>query len=918
MSRRHVTACMNKDRAETDTEVTVMTDDAITIPPHLYLEIVENAPEAIIVVSNGKLMFANPAAKAMAGLPPSAVATDYGVLDFVHPDSREMVTKLIDVLYRRRGSAEMVEVTLAPVNGVQRTVELMTRPMTYEGSAASVVFVRDLTARKQAERALRSSEARYRQVVDSMNEALVVFDAEGRVQFANRQFCTLFECIPGDVIAKRATNIFNAETAVFVERRLQQRRQGLDERYEAELTTKAGKTISAQVSAAPLIHDGKFSGSVALITDITGHKQATIALEHSEHRYRELLNNLPHYVFSVDNEDRYITVNRAVCELFGAAESEIIGKAAVEVGLPPEVAAPWLEQNARTRATGKAVTCEDAAVIHGRLHQFRAITTPLRDAAGNIVGVTGVSIDTTEQKATEHTVNSLLHAVEQLDEVMFTTDRNGAITYVNPAFERVYGYSRDEVVGKTPRIIKGGELPASHYAQLWKELLAGRSFRSEYRNRGKDGSLVDVVASASPIVDEAGTLSGFIAVQRDITAQKHAAEERQLLDERLGRVAQLEALGTLAGGLAHDFNNILSIILTHATLLERTVGDPVRVRSTVATLKQAVQRGAALSRQILTFARKTEIRTESVNLASLIMEAGSMISETFPRTIQLTLDLDPDVPALSGDSGQLHQALLNLCVNARDAMPNGGNLTIAAALVPSESIMDPLADDGMDYICITVADTGIGMDEATRRRVFEPFFTTKDVGKGTGLGLAVVYGVVNNHGGLIDVESELGRGTKFRLYFPIVLKTTAVVQDESSLQILGGTETLLVIDDEPAIRSALDLQLTEVGYQVVTAANGPEGIDVCKRVGSGLGAVVMDLGMPKMSAVDLLKALRNVAPSVPVIAMTGYVDSEVHASVATDGVKRILQKPFEIHELLRCLNEVLPSPRLSPPLASRV
>jgi two-component system cell cycle sensor histidine kinase/response regulator CckA len=874
--------------------------------PHLYLELVENAPEAIIVVSNGKLVFANAVAKALVGLPASTTVADHHVLEFVHQDSRDRVTKLIEVLHNRGGSASMVEVTLAPVDGIQREVELMSHPMTHEGSAASVVFVRDVTDRKKTERALRSSEARYRLVVDSMNEALVVYDADKRVQFVNRQFCTLFERTADEVIGGVPFDTLSPETAAFVDSRLEMRRKGVDERYEAELTTRSGKTISAQISAAPLVDEGNFSGSVALITDITGHKEATVALERSEHRYRELLNNLPHYVFSLDRDDRYVTVNRAVCEFFGLTESEIIGRTAVEIGIPTEMTRQWAEQNAQTRATGKAATSEGAVMIRGRLHQFRAITTPFRDAHGTIVGVTGVSIDTTEQKAAENTVNSLLRAVEQLDEVMFTTDRDGAITYVNPAFEKVYGYSREEVVGKTPRIIKGGELPADHYTQLWSDLLAGRSVRSEYRNRRKDGSLVDVVASASPVVDDAGSLTGFIAVQQDITAQKRAAEERQRLDERLGRVVKLEALGTLAGGLAHDFNNILSIILSHASLLEKSVGDPARVTSTVATLKQAVQRGAALSRQILTFARKTEFRTEQINLANLVMEAGSMISETFPRTIQVTLDLDPDVPPFSGDSGQLHQALLNLCVNARDAMPNGGDLTIAVQLVPTESIKDPLADAKSDYVCITVTDTGVGMDDVTRRRVFEPFFTTKGVGKGTGLGLAVVYGVVNNHGGLIDVESQLGRGTKFRLYFPIVLRATSITRDEPSVKISGGIETLLVIDDEPAIRAALEMQLSEVGYQVLTAANGPEGIEICKRAGKTLGAVIMDLGMPKMSAVDLLKALHDLAPEVPVIAMTGYVDSEVHASVASDGVKRILQKPFEIDALLRCLSEVLP------------
>jgi two-component system, cell cycle sensor histidine kinase and response regulator CckA len=283
-----------------------------------------------------------------------------------------------------------------------------------------------------------------------------------------------------------------------------------------------------------------------------------------------------------------------------------------------------------------------------------------------------------------------------------------------------------------------------------------------------------------------------------------------------------------------------------------------------------------------------------------------MISETFPRTVQITLDLDPAIPLISVDAGQLHQALLNLCVNARDAMPGGGRLTIGARLVSQESIHSLFPEaESRDYVCITIADTGTGMDGMTRRRIFEPFFTTKEKGKGTGLGLAVVYGVINSHGGLIDVDSEIGRGTKFRLYFPIVSAPSESVPAENPMETPGGTETLLIVEDEPAILMALDMQLSSVGYRVFTAANGLEAIEVCKRVGQSLDGVIMDLGMPKMSAVDLMKALRDLAPHTPVIAMTGYVDAESHANVVAAGVKRIIQKPFDFVELQRCLRDVI-------------
>ena len=672
-----------------------------------------------------------------------------------------------------------------------------------------------------------------------------------------------------------------------------------------ENITKDGRTIVCRWSNTPLINaKGEGIAVLSMAEDITGAQRAELALRHSEERHRDLINSLPHYVFSVDNDNRYLTVNTAACLAFGRPEREIIGRTAVELGMAPELAREWTDHNARTRATGKTLTLNTSIVVGGtEVRHTKCITSPLRDDGGTVTGVTGIALDVTEEKTAKATMQRFLRAVEQLDEVIFTTDRQGAITYVNPAFEKVYGYRRDEVIGKTPRLLKSGELPPEHYERWWSELLAGRSVRMEYRNRRKDGSLVDVIASANAVVDERGCVCGFIAVQQDISAQKRAAEERQRLDEQLASVGKMEALGTLAGGIAHDFNNILAIIVTHASLLERKL-DPSRVARAIATIKQAVHRGSTLSRQILTFARRAEIKAEPLNVTTLLLELGSMISETMPRTIKFTLEADPDLPLMVADAAQIHQALLNLCVNACDAMPNGGELRIESACMPT-TVMKLLFDEAQDadYIRIVVADNGEGMDEATQRRIFEPFFTTKPKGKGTGLGLALVYGVVKSHHGLIDVETQPGRGTEFRLYFP-VQRAVAQSAPAHNTDAPGGRERLLVIEDEAAILEGLRTQLRDHGYKVQVASDGPAAIDACRRAAPP-DAILMDLGMPKMIAADVVKALREVAPAAPVVAMTGYVDPAMHDSVVAAGVQRIVQKPFAIDDLLRAVRDVL-------------
>ena len=677
-----------------------------------------------------------------------------------------------------------------------------------------------------------------------------------------------------------------------------------------ENVTKDGRTIVCRWSNTPLLDDNHtVNGVLCMAEDITEAEHAEKARQRSEQRLREVMNSLPHYIFSVDNEDRYLAMNSAACELFGRSEKEIVGRTAEELGIRVALAREWTDHNAKTRAAGAPQPFDTTFVVGDSVRSVHCITSPLRDDGGNVIGVTGIGIDTTEQQATKATTQRLLRAIEQLDEVMFITDRDGVITYVNPAFERVYGYSRSEAVGKTPRILKDDQRSREEYARFWSDLLQGKSVRTEYKNRRKDGTLVDVIASASPVMDERGLISGFIAVQQDLTEQKRGAEERQQLDQRLSSLAKMEALGTLAGGIAHDFNNILAIISTHASLLGRWT-EPARVANVADTIKRAVQRGAALSRQILTFARRTELKQETLNVSSLLLELGSMISETMPRAIKLSIETDPAVPAMVGDAGQIHQAMLNLCLNACDVMENGGELRIESGIVPA-SIIKLLFHDAqsVDYVRIVVADTGSGMDDATRRRIFEPFFTTKPKGKGTGLGLAVVYGVVKSHDGFIDVESEPGRGTEFRLYFPLGAPSSPTLSEEPS-ELSEGSETLLLVDDEAAILDGLRFQLEDHGYRVHAAANGPTAIELCRQEGVP-DAVIMDLGMPKMTAVDLLKSLREVAPGVPVLAMTGYLDPAMHASIIAAGVRQILQKPFRIDQLLHSVRGILDS---NPPI----
>ncbi len=777
---------------------------------------------------------------------------------------------------------------------------------------AAVMLVRKRTASglRQSLRKLRESEGFLRLQFARMPIACVTISSDLEVQTWNPAAERIFGYSASEIIGRSLTLILPQGLTPQLDhvcRRLFEQGDGTAHSVNTN-RTRDGRLISCRWTNTPLVDGDRVVGSLCMAEDITEQLLAERTLSEERARHRDLLDALPHFIFSFDNDDRFTAANAAACSFFGRSEIEVIGKTPAELGVPEEVLGDWLDLQAKTRQTGQTQSREFTLQTGDRTGYFRAITSPVRDHKGVIVGVSAISIDTKELKEAEANARRLLQAIEQLDEVVFTTDRDALITYANPAFEKLYGYSRQDVIRQNPRILKSGEYGAEHYAAMWNELRAGCSVRGQYRNRRRDGSIVEVNGCASPVLDDSGAIVGYIAVQQDMTAEIRAAEERLRFNQRLEDVARMEALGTLAGGIAHDFNNILSIILTHVDLLQRRADDVQAVNRFSGIVRQAVHRGASLSRQILTFARRTESKFERVDLKSLIVELHSMIAETFPRTLNVVIELDENLPELEADADQLHQALLNLAVNARDAMPLGGTLTIAARLRSADSVRTkyPEAVD-RHHIELSVSDDGVGMDEETRARLFEPFFTTKERGKGTGLGLAVVFGVMKSHGAVIDVISHVGCGTVFTFLLPLE-KTNVSSPRQHPETVIAGTEMLMVIDDEPALLHSVSTSLRSYGYQIVTAGDGLEALKTLAKLSRQPDAIIMDVGMPGMSAADLLKDLRRVAPAAPVVAITGYVDPDAHAGVLACGARHVVQKPFDVGELLAAVREsLLPS-----------
>jgi signal transduction histidine kinase/ActR/RegA family two-component response regulator len=414
-----------------------------------------------------------------------------------------------------------------------------------------------------------------------------------------------------------------------------------------------------------------------------------------------------------------------------------------------------------------------------------------------------------------------------------------------------------------------------------------------------DGSIVDVEVAAMPIVYK--EKSAMQLVVRDISEQKK-------LQGQLLQTQKIQSIGTLAGGIAHDFNNILGIILAYSSLLDKSKLTPDKFSVSIIAINQAVQRGAALVRQILTFARKTDILFEPTDIPELIHELLSMLGQTFPKTITFSESIEKSLPFILADRTQIHQALLNLCINSRDAMPQGGSISISAGKQTKEQIYQKFPDAReKEYVCLTVTDTGKGMDEATRQRVYDPFFTTKEKGKGTGLGLSVVYGIVQAHHGFIDVKSDMGRGTTFRLFFPVpvISEQTAVPQQSVESYEIGGTETIMFVEDEELLLQMVSFLLESKGYKVLCARDGLEAVNIFLSHKQEIALVITDMGLPVMTGTDEFKKLREIDPNVKVIFASGFFEPDIKSELQKDGDNGFIQKPYDPNDILRMIRQVL-------------
>lgn len=621
------------------------------------------------------------------------------------------------------------------------------------------------------------------------------------------------------------------------------------------------------------------------------------------HLLSALMDTIPDRIYFKDQEGRFILANKALLSLVGMTHNEeIVGKTDFDLFQREYALRTRADENEIIR-TGKTIRDKvgKKTLPDGTTAWTSTTKVSLRDSNGNITGICGITRDITEHKQAEEANQHIMAAIDQSAESIVFTDAQGTIFFVNQGFEKVTGYTRQEVLGLNPRFLNSGKQSAEFYKNMWGTILRGEVWNGRFTNQRKDGTLYEEEASITPIRNDEGKITSFVAVKRDVTREIEL--ERQFIEAQ-----KMEAVGRLAGGVAHDYNNILA---ANMLLLDFLLSKPELtsdLRESLQCLKNGAERAARLTRQLLTFSRKQAMQVRSIDLRVLVNGEMEMLRRLLGENIDLVFQIPDGDLWIEADSGMIEQVVMNLCINARDAMPKGGRLTVRLEkreFDPAKPLSSIEARSGQ-FICLSVADTGCGMDEETRRRVFEPFFTTKKVGKGTGLGLATVYGIAKQHNGWIEVTSEMKKGTEFRVFLPLGTAKHSAAADSRTPQIHGGIETILVVEDDEEMRKVLVLSLKMSGYRVWEARNGPEALQTWSGRLDQIDLVLTDMIMPGgMDGLDLCGAFTKLKPTLPLMIMSGYSSKIARSPIPERSGFAYLQKPFDIATLTAAVRKAL-------------
>ncbi|NTW48468.1 MAG: PAS domain S-box protein [Chlorobiales bacterium] len=779
------------------------------------------------------------------------------------------------------------------------------------GDRFKITAVTDITDRQRAEWALRQSEEMFREIVETAFEGIWVIGKDGLIDFVNNRMAEMLGYTFNEVIGTYVGEFIVEQDLANFMSYIEKHKKDIAEERDFRFRRKDGSTLWGLVSIrAKVDANGAFMGALGMVSDITARKQVEDDLRNSQQRLRRFFDQTFLAVIEASISFEIVDWNPAAEKLFGYKKEEVIGKDGRFL-IANEDRERMYEMRLTLIRTGQA----QFNINHNLTKDGRRIicnwhNTPLTDNQGNIVGVACFAEDITERQKAEASLiqsqKSLAAILESLDAGVISIDTENRIIMFNRAAEKIFGYSSSEIIGNPISCLT----PETHIEEYFSRLERFRNSEKtsvhnietvEFAGLKKSKISFPIEISASKI--QVNRHEVITILVKDIT-------ERKIMQEQILRTQRMESIGLLASGIAHDMNNILTPLTLSLDMLKMHVSTP-RGLEYLDSLTEDTRRATDLISQLLAFARGRGGKRAMVHLRRVILDFERLLNETFPKSIQIKTVILKDLPIILADQTQVHQVLMNLCVNAKDAMPMGGQISIKAEPFVIDEVYsrkNPAAKAGL-YVLVTVMDTGVGIPDILLNKIFEPFFTTKQPEHGTGLGLVTVYSIVHSHGGFINVSSAIGKGTSFEIYLP-------AVEEQPDLPIpgrldpahRGNGEVILFVDDEQSIRQITVNILSNYGYRVITACNGSEAVAVYAEHKSEVRVAVLDMMMPVMDGFATIHALRSLNPDIKIITASGLIDKEAMLKGANLKVDGILSKPYTSETFLSMIHKVLNQP----------
>ncbi len=905
-SRNGAEGVLRLDGVLTDITKHKESEEALRGSEKRFRALVEKSMDAIALLdSQGTIIYASPSTYAVLGYTPEEF---FGrkVMEDIHPDDLPRAKSQFEAIQSGADKSFTTELRFPHKDGSWRYIEAIAINRLDDPAVQAVVAnYRDVTERRAAEAALRESEERFRQLVENSTDLICETDAETRFTYLSPNYRDVLGYESAELLGRRVFDLVHPDDYSTVLADLSQ--------VGSSVTVYRFRHKSGQWRWFE--SNGKSyqraTGEIRVVIfsrDISNRKRSEEELARERDLLRILMDSVPHLIYFKDDQTRYTRVNNAQMTNLGLRRAEeAVGRTDQDF-YPSELANEFQADEIKILGSGVALVdkLERQTGVDATERWLCSTKVPIIEKGGRISGIIGISRDITEQKKSEEALRAseakYRTLIENLEQNIFLKDRHMRFVAVNRMFCRQVGLPEAEILGKTDFDFYPAHLAEKYRADDRLILAEGKRLELEEQNF-TDGQLRTVRVIKTPVKDDQGRIAGVLGIFWDVT-------EQRALESQLRHAQKMEAVGQLAGGVAHDFNNLLTVILGNVSLVQAglAAGDPHE--ELLSLTEKAALRAAELTSKLLGFSRRTTLRLESTNLIAAVEETVALLRRTFDPRINLITQISPEPGQVRADLGQINQVLMNLCLNARDAMPNGGRLSLQLenATLTEEAARTHLDARPGEFVRLRIRDTGEGIPPEVLPHIFEPFFTTKGPGRGTGLGLAMVFGIIKQHQGWIECASQRGEGTCFDIYLP-----RYVAQPEPSpipplhTAPQPGSETVLLVDDEAMIRNLGRTTLERYGYHVLVAEDGLEALEVYRINKDRINLIVLDLTMPRMSGKDVVEKLVEIKSDIRILLASGYSAEQVIDGYG-DRIVGFIGKPFRPDDLARQVRAALDKP----------